>query len=109
MCELLYKGISFIVLGLHGAPDVMKHAEKLVCQIVEELKEAAVDAMTDCSRSRRHPARHREINLPMKIKPEQVKASFRDGILEVRLPKLVVVNAQRVTVEIRATDPLDAD
>ena len=28
-----------------------------------------------------------------------VKASFRDGILEVRLAKLVVVNAQRVTVE----------
>ena len=28
-----------------------------------------------------------------------VKASFRDSILEVRLAKLVVVNAQRVTVE----------
>ena len=28
-----------------------------------------------------------------------VKASLMDGILEVRLPKLVVVNAQRVTVE----------
>ncbi|OYV13478.1 MAG: hypothetical protein CG440_72 [Methanosaeta sp. NSM2] len=28
-----------------------------------------------------------------------VKASFRDGILEVRLAKLVVVNAQRVTGE----------
>jgi len=27
-----------MVLSLHGAPDVMKHAEKLVCQIVEELK-----------------------------------------------------------------------
>ena len=43
--------------------------------------------------------RKREIKLPIEIKPEQVKASFRDGILEVRLPKLVVVNAQRVTVE----------
>lgn len=43
--------------------------------------------------------RHREIKLPMEIKPEQVKASFKEGILEVRLPKLVVVNAQRVTVE----------
>ena len=28
-----------------------------------------------------------------------VNASLRDGILEVCLPKLVVVNAQRVTVE----------
>ena len=41
----------------------------------------------------------REIKLPVEIKPEQVKASFSDGILEVRLPKLVVINAQRVVVD----------
>lgn len=41
----------------------------------------------------------REMKLPAEIKPEQVKASFRDGILEVHLPKLVVVNAQRVQVD----------
>ncbi len=41
----------------------------------------------------------REIKLPAEIKPEQVKASFRDGILEVHLPKLVVINAQRVQVD----------
>lgn len=40
----------------------------------------------------------REIKLPVEIKPEQVKASYENGILEVHLPKLVVVNAQRVTV-----------
>ncbi len=44
-------------------------------------------------------SRKREIKLPIEIKPEQVKASFKDGILEVRLPKLVVVNAKRVQVE----------
>ena len=43
--------------------------------------------------------RKREIKLPIEIKPEQVKASFRDGILEVHLPKMVVVNAQRVQVD----------
>jgi HSP20 family protein len=41
----------------------------------------------------------REIKLPLEIKPEQVKASFVNGILEVHLPKLVVVNAQRVQVD----------
>ena len=41
----------------------------------------------------------REIKLPVEIKQEQVRASFKDGILEVRLPKLVVINAQRVQVE----------
>ena len=35
-------------------------------------------------------AMRREIKLPVEVKPEQVKASFSDGILEVRLPKLVV-------------------
>jgi len=40
-----------------------------------------------------------EVHLPLEIKPEQVKASFKDGILEVHLPKLVVVNAQRVQVD----------
>lgn len=41
----------------------------------------------------------RELALPAEIKPEQVRASFSDGILEVHLPKLVVVNAQRVRVD----------
>lgn len=41
----------------------------------------------------------REIKLPVEIKPEQVKASYENGILEVRLPKLVVISAQRVSVE----------
>jgi HSP20 family protein len=41
----------------------------------------------------------REIKLPVEIKPEQVKASFSDGILEVHLPKLVVINAKRVVVD----------
>ncbi len=41
----------------------------------------------------------REIKLPIEIKPEQVKASYENGILEVRLPKLVVISAQRVSVD----------
>jgi HSP20 family protein len=43
--------------------------------------------------------RKREIKLPIEIKPEQAKASFKDGILEVHLPKLVIINAQRVQVD----------
>ncbi len=41
----------------------------------------------------------REIKLPLEVKPEQVKASFNEGILEVHLPKLVVVDSQRILVE----------
>lgn len=41
----------------------------------------------------------RELKLPVEVKPEQVRASFKDGILEVVLPKLVIVNAKRVQVD----------
>ena len=41
----------------------------------------------------------REITLPMEVKPEQVRATFKDGILEVHMPKLVIVNAKRVPVD----------
>ena len=41
----------------------------------------------------------REMKVPLEIKPEQVKASFENGILEVHLPKLVVINAQKVQVD----------
>lgn len=41
----------------------------------------------------------REIKLPVEVKPEQVRASFKDGILEVSLPKLVIVNAKKVQVD----------
>jgi HSP20 family protein len=41
----------------------------------------------------------REIKLPVEIKPEQVRASFKEGVLEIHLPKLVVVSAQKVSVD----------
>ena len=41
----------------------------------------------------------REIKLPVEVKPEQVKASFNEGILEIHLPKLVVIDSQRIRVE----------
>jgi HSP20 family protein len=41
----------------------------------------------------------RDINLPEEIKPEQAKANYENGILEIHLPKLVVVSAQRVSVD----------
>jgi HSP20 family protein len=41
----------------------------------------------------------RDIKLPVEIKPEQVKAAYENGILEVHLPKLVVINPTTVKVE----------
>jgi len=41
----------------------------------------------------------RVIKLPVEVKPEQVKASYENGVLEVHLPKLVVINPTTVKVE----------
>jgi HSP20 family protein len=41
----------------------------------------------------------RDLKLPVEIKPESVKASYEDGILEVRLPKLEVINPTTVKIE----------
>lgn len=46
-----------------------------------------------------NPDVEREIKLPFEVKPEEVKASFEGGILEVHLPKIVVVGSQRVQVD----------
>lgn len=41
----------------------------------------------------------RKLILPVEIKPDQVKASLKDGVLEVRMPKMVVINFIAVTIE----------
>lgn len=41
----------------------------------------------------------RTIKLPAEVKPELVKASYANGVLEVRVPKLIVVKPQTVTIE----------
>ncbi|MCJ7443677.1 MAG: Hsp20/alpha crystallin family protein [Methanotrichaceae archaeon] len=55
--------------------------------------------MTYLSRETSQKGFKREIKLPEEIKPEQVKASYENGILEIHLPKLAVVSAQRVSVD----------
>ena len=55
--------------------------------------------MTYLSRETSPNGFKREIKLPEEIKPEQVKASYENGILEIHLPKLAVVSAQRVPVD----------
>jgi len=41
----------------------------------------------------------RTLKLPMEIKPEQVRARYENGVLEVHLPKLVVQIKQKVVIE----------
>ena len=40
----------------------------------------------------------RDLKLPAEIKPQQVEAYYENGILEVHLPKLVVINPATVKI-----------
>jgi HSP20 family protein len=42
----------------------------------------------------------RSVELPCEVKPDQVKAAFKDGVLEVRMPKTEEAKTRSVTVKI---------
>lgn len=44
---------------------------------------------------------HRAVSLPLKVEGEKVKASFKDGILEIRLPKAkeILERAREIKIE----------
>jgi len=42
----------------------------------------------------------RSVQLPMPVQPERVKATYRDGILEVKLPKAEEVKPKAIKIEI---------
>jgi len=60
----------------------------------EEVKEEAY-----YRRERYYKAFYRRLRLPVAVKPEGAKASYKDGILTVRLPKAVVEKKHRITIE----------
>ncbi|MFQ6127190.1 MAG: Hsp20/alpha crystallin family protein [Candidatus Heimdallarchaeota archaeon] len=43
----------------------------------------------------------RTISLPVGVQPDKVKASYKDGILEVTLPKAVEVLPKEVKIEVK--------
>jgi len=51
-------------------------------------------------RERRFGSFHRVIPLPAEIKPSEVNATYRDGVLEVTLPKTETAKTQAVQVHI---------
>ena len=63
----------------------------------EEVKEEGF-----CRRERRAGKFYRTIPMPTAIKPNQVKANFRDGLLEITAPKAEVAKAKEKKVPIEA-------
>jgi HSP20 family protein len=42
----------------------------------------------------------RHIQLPIPVQPDRVRASYRDGVLEIRLPKVEEVKPREIKIEV---------
>jgi HSP20 family protein len=89
------------IIALVSLPGVSK--EKIDLRLTEDtLSVEAPAAVMEGKYLRRESSPQgfkRDIKLPEEVKPEQVKAAFQNGILEVHMPKLVVVIPTTVKVE----------
>ena len=57
------------------------------------------DGTTYLRKERHSGAFHRQVQLPFRVDPQSVKASYIDGVLTVTLPRLAEDKAQRITVQ----------
>lgn len=61
---------------------------------IEEAKEAGF-----YRRERRFAGFYREVSLPSKVDPEKAKATYSNGILEIRIPKKEVAKGKKIKIE----------
>ncbi len=66
----------------------------------EKKQEEEVKEKDYYRRERTYGSFSRSVALPSEVKGDQVKASFKDGVLEVRMPKTEEAKAKAVTVKI---------
>ena len=66
----------------------------------EKKKEEEVKEKDYYRRERSYGAFARSVELPCEIKGDQIKASFKDGVLEIRCPKTDEAKKKSVTVKI---------
>jgi HSP20 family protein len=48
----------------------------------------------------------RSITLPNHVEPDEIEASFQDGMLQIRVPKAQEVQARRIQVSAGQSDPV---
>lgn len=79
--------------------DLEIQATARALQIKGERKEASGDAKVSYHRRERdHGYFNRSLSLPQPIDPDKIVASYKDGVLEVVLPKADEVRARRIQV-----------
>jgi HSP20 family protein len=66
----------------------------------EKKKEEQIDEEDYFACERAYGAFHRSVELPKGVQANKVKASFKNGILEIRLPKTEEAKSKEINVKI---------
>jgi len=91
-----------IVADLPGVKkeNININATENTVEISAELKkEEKVEKPSYIKQERKYERFYRKILLPVKVKPEDAKSKYENGVLEIRLPKLEVKKGVRIRVE----------
>ncbi len=81
--------------------DVSVSLEESTLSIKGEIKEEAEKEGGKYTYSeRKYRCFARSLNLPLKIKPEDIKAALKDGLLYIRLPKAVEEQPKKIKIDI---------
>ncbi|MGH7612377.1 MAG: Hsp20/alpha crystallin family protein [Candidatus Dormibacteria bacterium] len=56
-------------------------------------------------RERRQQSFWRQLTLPQEVKDDEIRATFEDGVLTVRIPRVAAPAARRITVETGSSQP----
>ncbi|MCF6095357.1 Hsp20/alpha crystallin family protein [Microaerobacter geothermalis] len=86
--------------GLEKKEDVNIDIENNTLSISGSINRTNETKEENMYRKERYVGRfHRSISLPSPVSPEGVKASYKNGVLEVKMPKLMKDNRKRIDVE----------
>jgi HSP20 family protein len=77
--------------------DITLEGDRLT--IKAEKKEEVVKDATHHTSERFHGQYYRSVMLPYHVKEEEISASLKDGVLELRLPKAEEVKAKKIEIK----------
>jgi len=77
--------------------DITLEGDRLI--IKAEKKEEAVEEATHHARERYYGQYFRSVTLPYAVKEEEIAATMKNGVLEIRLPKAEEVKAKKIEIK----------
>ena len=86
------------VPGVHSEDIDVSVEDNTITLRGEKKQEKVVDGENACRLERFYGTFSRSFVLPTKINPEQIKATFKDGVLEVIVPKAEEVKPKRIKI-----------